>query len=170
MKFLVLALCIVGASCDLIPFSTDQTNKIRESWNQIKNNGVDILYYIFKENPDIQDKFPQFAGKDLDSIKDTSDFSKHASNVIRFFSELIPIIEGKPNVASSKFLIDNLAGTHKARGVTKDQFNKFRASLTNYIEDNVPLGKNVSAVWQKALDGVYSYLYLALDGNSFKLW
>lgn len=81
MKLFILTLCIVAASCDLIPLNDEQANLVRSSWNQVKHNEVDILAAIFKANPDIQARFPQFAGKDLDSIKGTGPFATHAGTI-----------------------------------------------------------------------------------------
>ena len=83
MKFFVLFLCIAAASCDLVPLVDDQATLIRSSWEQVKHNEVDILYAIFKANPDIQARFPQFAGKDLDSIKTSGQFATHAGDINR---------------------------------------------------------------------------------------
>jgi len=84
MKFLVLALCI--ASAIAAPLSADQASLVRGSWSQVKHNEVDILYYIFDANPDIMAKFPQFAGKDLASLKNTASFATHAGRIVGFVS------------------------------------------------------------------------------------
>ena len=80
MKFLVLALCIAAAVA--APLSADQASLVRGSWAQVKHNEVDILYFIFKAHPDIMAKFPQFAGKDLDTIKTSGQFATHAGKDI----------------------------------------------------------------------------------------
>ena len=77
MKFLiVLALCVASAIAD--PVSADQAAAIRASWAGVRHNEVELLAAVFKDHPDIQARFPQFAGKSLDSIKDTGAFATHA--------------------------------------------------------------------------------------------
>ena len=81
MKFFaVLALCIVGAIAS--PLTSDEASLVKASWNQIKHNEVDILYAVFKAYPDIQARFPQFAGKDLDTVKTSGQFATHAGKDI----------------------------------------------------------------------------------------
>lgn len=80
MKFLILAaVLIAGASATL---TGDEANLVKTSWGQVKDKEDDILYAIFKENPDIQAKFPKFVGKTLDEIKGSDDFSKHADKIV----------------------------------------------------------------------------------------
>nr|prf hemoglobin [Kiefferulus sp.] len=90
MKFFaILALCVVGAIAD--PLSADQAALVKSSWKQVSHNEADILYAVFKAYPDIQAKFPQFAGKDLESVKDTAAFATHATRIVSFLSEVIAL-------------------------------------------------------------------------------
>nr|AAB58935.1 globin XI [Chironomus thummi thummi] len=165
MKFLILALCIAAASCDLIPLADDQAILIRSSWDEVKHNEVDILYAIFKANPDIQARFPQFAGKDLDSIKTTGQFAVHAGRIVGVFSEISALQPDESGISAAKTLINALGASHRGRGISKAQFNEFRASLITYLSQNVSWGDNVAQAWEKGFNNVYFILFNALDGT-----
>ncbi|CAG9801289.1 unnamed protein product [Chironomus riparius] len=168
MKLLIIAFCIIAASCDIVLLKADQINLIKESFNQIKDNKVDILYAVFKDNQEIKDKFPQFAGKDLESIKESREFKNHAAKIIGFASDIVALGDNESaeeSVATTKFLINDLAVTHKKRGITKTQFNAFRASIFLYFQNNVSWSDNVSEAWTRAFDAAYFILFSALDGH-----
>jgi hypothetical protein len=166
MKFLIFALCIVAASCDLVLLTPEQGVIVTSSWNQVKHNEVDILYNVFKSYPEIQNKFSQFVGKDLDDIKNSSEFAVHATRIISFMTEIIGLADSESNVAASKLLINGLASNHKNRGVSKAQFNEFRASIVSYLQSHVASwNDNASTAWARALDNAYFILFSALDGN-----
>ena len=161
MKFFaVLALCIVGAVAS--PLSADEAALVKSSWAQVKHNEVDILYAVFKAYPDIQNKFPQFAGKDLDSIKDTAAFATHATRIVSFFSEVIALSGNSANAAAINNLVTKLGSDHQARGVTQSQFNEFRTALVAYLQANVSWGDNVAAAWNQALDNTYAIAFQTL--------
>ena len=81
MKFFaVLALCIVGAIA--APLTADEAALVKSTWAQVKNNEVDILAAVFTAYPDIQARFPQFAGKDVASLRDTGAFATHAGTYL----------------------------------------------------------------------------------------
>ncbi|XP_070504410.1 globin CTT-IX-like [Chironomus tepperi] len=165
MKLFILVLCIIGVSCDLVPLVDDQTALVRASWNQVKHNEVDILAAIFKDNPDIQSRFPKFAGKDLKTLKATAAFATHAGRIVGFFSEITELNPTDSGVSAAKTLINQLAANHKGRGISKAQFNAFRASLTAYLSEHVTWDDNVATAWEKGFDNVYLVLFSALDGN-----
>ena len=120
MKFLVLALCIAAASAAVL--TTEQADLVKKTWGTVKFNEVDILYAVFKAYPDIMAKFPQFAGKDLDSIKDTAAFATHSTRIVSFLSEVISLAGSDANIPAIQNLAKELATSHKPRGVSKDQF------------------------------------------------
>jgi len=161
MKFLVVfVLCIVGAIAS--PLSADEAALVKSSWNQVKHNEVDILYAVFKAYPDIQAKFPQFAGKDLDSVKDSAAFATHATRIVSFFSEVISLSGDQANLSTVYSLVSKLGDDHKARGVSAAQFNEFRTALVSYISSHVSWGDNVAAAWNHALDNTYAVALKAL--------
>jgi hemoglobin-like flavoprotein len=148
MKFFaVLALCIVGAIAS--PLTADQAALVKGSWSQVKHNEVDILYAVFKAYPDIQAKFPQFVGKNVDEIKDTAAFATHATRIVSFLSEVISLSGNDSNLAAINSLVSKLGSDHKARGVTPAQFTEFRTALTAYLQQNVSWGDNVAAAWNQ---------------------
>nr|AAC46980.1 Kc HbVIIB-e [Kiefferulus sp. 'cornishi'] len=161
MKFFaVLALCIVGAIAD--PLSADEANLVKSSWDHVKHNEADILYAVFKAYPDIQAKFPQFAGKDLESVKDTAAFATHATRIVSFFSEVIALSGEAANLSAVYNLVSKLGADHKARGVTAAQFGEFRTALVAYLQAHVSWGDNVAAAWNHALDNTYAVVLKAL--------
>jgi hemoglobin-like flavoprotein len=162
MKFFaVLALCIVGALA--APLSHDDAELVRGVWNQVKHNEVDILYAVFKAYPDIQAKFPQFVGKDLDSVKDTAAFATHSTRIVSFLSEIISLAGYPGNAAAINNLVSKLGEEHKARGVTKVQFTEFRTALLAYLQEHVSWGDNVASAWNQAIDNVYAIAFEHLD-------
>ena len=158
MKFLaVLALCIVGAISH--PLSADQSAMVKTSWDHVKHNEVDILYAVFKAYPDIQAKFPQFAGKDLETLKGTADFAIHATRIVSFLSELIALSGSEANAVAVNSLVTKLGTDHKARGVTQAQFGEFRTALMSYLKANVSWGDNVADAWTHAFDHFFEIAF-----------
>nr|P12548.1 RecName: Full=Globin CTT-VIIB-3; Flags: Precursor [Chironomus thummi thummi] len=155
MKFFaVLALCIVGAIAS--PLTADEASLVQSSWKAVSHNEVDILAAVFAAYPDIQAKFPQFAGKDLASIKDTGAFATHATRIVSFLSEVIALSGNESNASAVNSLVSKLGDDHKARGVSAAQFGEFRTALVAYLSNHVSWGDNVAAAWNKALDNTYA--------------
>jgi hemoglobin-like flavoprotein len=162
MKFFaVLAFCVVGAIAG--PLSADEAALVKSSWDQVKHNEVDILYAVFKRYPDIQSKFPQFVGKDLDDIKNTAAFATHATRIVSFLSEVVSLSGSENNLAAVHTLVTKLGKDHKARGVTKAQFGEFRTALVEYLSSHVSWGQNVEAAWNHALDNTMAIAFKQLD-------
>ncbi|XP_070504427.1 globin CTT-V [Chironomus tepperi] len=158
MKFFaVLALCIVGAIAH--PLTADEASLVKSSWDQVKHNEVDILAAVFKAYPDIQAKFPQFAGKDLDSVKETAAFATHATRIVSFLSELIALSGNEGNLSAVYGLVRKLGADHKARGITQGQFNEFKTALISYLSTHVSWGANVAAAWDHALENTYTVAF-----------
>ncbi|XP_070504471.1 globin CTT-W-like [Chironomus tepperi] len=159
MKFLViLTLCVAGVltHCDKAPY-------IKAAWNQIKHNEVDILYSVFKTYPEIQDKFPQFAGKDLETVKDTAPFAVHATRIVSFMSEIINLL-GDPTVQSTiDALLVKMAKDHKARGVTKELFDKFNNGMNNYIKTHAAWDEKTEDAWKVIGDEQRALIYTVLE-------
>nr|P29243.1 RecName: Full=Globin CTT-V; AltName: Full=HBV; Flags: Precursor [Chironomus piger]CAA39718.1 Ctp HbV [Chironomus thummi] len=158
MKFFaVLTLCIIGAIAH--PLTSDEANLVKSSWNQVKHNEVDILAAVFKAYPDIQAKFPQFAGKDLDSIKTSGQFATHATRIVSFLSELIALSGNEANLSAVYGLVKKLGVDHKNRGITQGQFNEFKTALISYLSSHVSWGDNVAAAWEHALENTYTVAF-----------
>ena len=149
MKFLILAVLVAGAYASM---DANEAKLVRNSWNQVKKNEVDILYTIFKDNSDIQAKFPQFAGKNLDSIKGTSDFALHASRIVSLVSQYTTLLGDDGNMGAITALFNEMGDNHKARGVSLGQFGEFKNSLMNYMKAHTTWGDNYAAAWNDAFD------------------
>ncbi|XP_070504467.1 globin CTT-VIIB-7-like [Chironomus tepperi] len=162
MKFFaVLALCVVGAIAS--PLSADEAALLKSSWKQVSHNEVEILAAVFAAYPDIQAKFPQFAGKDLASVKDTAAFATHATRIVSFFSEVISLSGNEANLSAIYSLVSKLGADHKARGITPAQFTEFRTALVAYVSSHVSWGDNVAAAWNHGLDNIYAAVFKALE-------
>ncbi|KAL7051870.1 hypothetical protein ACKWTF_004665 [Chironomus riparius] len=158
--FIVLALCIVGAIAD--PVSSDQANAIRASWAGVKHNEVDILAAVFSDHPDIQARFPQFAGKDLASIKDTGAFATHAGRIVGFISEIVALVGNESNAPAMATLINELSTSHHNRGITKGQFNEFRSSLVSYLSSHASWNDATADAWTHGLDNIFGMIFAHL--------
>nr|AAC46976.1 Kc HbVIIIB-a [Kiefferulus sp. 'cornishi'] len=162
MKFFaILALCVVGAIAD--PLSADQAALVKSSWKQVSHNEADILYAVFKAYPDIQAKFPQFAGKDLESVKDTAAFATHATRIVSFLSEVIALSGEASNLGAINNIVSKLGADHNGRGVTKAQFGEFRTALMAYLQAHVSWGENVAAAWNHALDNTMEIAFKSME-------
>ncbi|KAG5666731.1 hypothetical protein PVAND_014743 [Polypedilum vanderplanki] len=81
-------------------------------------------------------QIPQFAGKDLEQIKSNSDFSTHATRIVSFITEIVSL-GGNPDLLPAiKTRVNEMGQNHRNRGVTKEQFNEFRSTLTDYVKHN----------------------------------
>jgi len=162
MKFFaVFALCIVAASASVL--TTEQANLVKSTWATVKFNEADILYAVFKAYPDIQAKFPQFVGKDLEAIKGTPAFATHATRIISFLSEVIALAGSDANIPAIQNLAKELATSHKPRAVSKDQFNEFRTALVAYLKEHINFDGPTETAWTLALDTTYNMLFAAMD-------
>ncbi|CAG9801266.1 unnamed protein product [Chironomus riparius] len=161
MKFFaVLALCIVGAIA--APLSADQAATVRASWAGVRHNEVDILAAVFSDHPDIQARFPQFAGKDLASIKDTGAFAVHAGRIVGFISEIVALVGNESNAPAMATLINELSTSHHNRGITKGQFNEFRSSLVSYLSSHASWNDATADAWTHGLDNIFGMIFAHL--------
>ncbi|KAG5667630.1 hypothetical protein PVAND_015604 [Polypedilum vanderplanki] len=168
MKFLILALCVVAAIADPHWTELDSTeaNLIMTAWNKVKTQESDILYAIFKTYPDIQNKFPQFTGKDLDSIKGSAAFAVHATRIVSFMTQVFGLFGHDGTEPAMKTLMNEMGQNHKGRGVTKAQFNEFRTAFMTYMKSHSPFGDNVQTAFNKAFDTMYYVIFENLDGHT----
>jgi hypothetical protein len=165
MKFLILALCIAAAVAAPTPLTTDEASLVRDTWAQVKNQEIEILYAVFKAHPDIQARFPAFVGKDLDSIKDSGKFALHATRIVSFISEIIGLIGVEGNRPAINTILAEFASNNKRRGIPKDQMVEFRGSLTDFVKAHATWGDNVEHAWEHALNNVFEIVFANIDGH-----
>nr|BAO18446.1 globin [Polypedilum nubifer] len=159
MKLIVLALCIVAAVAGPVWLSAEEAGLIRGSWQHIKGREVDLLYVIFKENPDIQAKFPAFVGKNLDELKGTAPFAEHAGRIIALVEKYVGYLGDDGNDAHIRDMLNEMGKKHAVRGVTREQFQAFRKSALTYIKGHVEWSEPLGAAWKLAFDKMYEVVF-----------
>ncbi|KAL7051863.1 hypothetical protein ACKWTF_004664 [Chironomus riparius] len=164
MKFLVLALYVVTVMADphWITLDAHEVEQVKATWKAVSHDEVEILAAVFKAHPDIQARFPHFAGKDLDSIKDSSDFAVHAGRIVGFFGEYVALLGSEANQPAIKTLLHDLGTSHKARGIVASQFNEFRDSMTAYLKSHSSWNADISHSWDDAFDKAFSVIFESL--------
>jgi hemoglobin-like flavoprotein len=80
-------------------------------------------------------------------------------------NEVIQLSGDSQNLPAVKTVLNELGYAHKRRGIPKDAFNDFRASLISYLKANVSWGDNVEAAWNDALDNCLAIVFSSIDGN-----
>ncbi|XP_070506887.1 globin CTT-VIII-like [Chironomus tepperi] len=155
----------MSATSDLVPISSEEADTLRTLWNRVKHREADILYVIFKENPEIQAHFPAFVGKDLEALRGSIAFAIHATRIVSFFSKIASLAGDPNNIPASKTLMNELGSSHKSRGIQKEFFNKFRTSLDGFMKRQTSWNDDAAAVWNKASNNFYFVLFSTLDGN-----
>lgn len=167
MKFLLLALCVVAAAAEphwfMMP--ADEVALVKGSWDKVKHNEVDILYAIFKAYPDIQAKFPKFAGKDIETLKETASFALHAARIVNFFSEYITLLGQQSTQSAIKTILNEMGQNHKNRAVSKQLFNEFESGVMAYMKTHVTWTPDVEKAWGDCFDKMYSVIFANLDGH-----
>lgn len=161
MKFLVLALCVVATMADphWVTLDANEVKNVHDSWEQVKHHEVDILYAIFKDHSDIQDRFPHFHGKDLESLKGTAAFATHAGRIVGFIGEYISLLGSESNQEAIKTILNDMAHNHKNRGIPQALFNEFRGSMTSYLKAHSNWNGDVAHAWDDAFDKMYSVIF-----------
>ncbi|KAG5666730.1 hypothetical protein PVAND_014742 [Polypedilum vanderplanki] len=165
MKFIIGILLIgVVITLDLpVPGDVEQISK---AWDAVKNNEVEILYFIFKSYPDIQARFPKFAGKDLDSIKGSADFAIHATRIVSFITQLYSFGKyGASHYAAGFTIVNEFASNHKNRGIPKDQLSEFCTALTKYVSTHAPWDDNIAAAWSRGMKSFLEVSFANYDGH-----
>lgn len=162
MKFLILALCI--AFTVATPLTMEEAQLVKDSWAHVKNNEVDILYAVFKAYPDIQNKFTQFVGRDLEGLKGTPEFATHATRIVSLLTQVVDLSGFEEKRGELATLVTEMAHKHKIRGVTKDQFGEFKTALISYLKTHTTWGDNVEAAWNRGIDNMYAIVFKVLDG------
>lgn len=167
MKFLIVALCFVAAMAapEWHTLSAGEVTLVQGTWAKVKSHEVEILYTIFKANPDIQAKFAAFVGKDLDSLKGTPAFIEHAHRIVGLLNRYIELIGDAANDGAIKTLLNEMGQKHAARGVTKGQFEAFKNTFVGYLKAHVDFTDSVGAAWGRAIDKMYFVVFSSLDGH-----
>ena len=148
-------------------FNAEEYKLFSSSWNTVKHNEVDILYYVFKNYPEMQARFPAFVGKDLDSIKGSAAFALHATRIVSFLSDVVQLMSNEGNDPAINTVISQLAANHKNRGITKPELRRFGNVLVEYLKENVPQwNEDVAAVWNTAMETNYGILFSHFDRKS----
>lgn len=146
MKFLIVfALCVVGAFAS---FHCDNSELVQKAWYSMRHEEIDILYSAFKAYPDIQAKFPKFAGKDLEELKGTAPFAVHATRIVNFMFEIIALITNDDNTPAIQTLLTQLGKEHKERGVTVKNFDDFHVALNDFLHSH-------TSVWTDTVDAAW---------------
>lgn len=161
MKFFIFTLCIAFVAAN--PLTADEAELVKDSWHHVKDNEADILYAVFKAYPDIQAKFPMFAGKNLDTLKSTPAFTTQADRIMSLISEVVELMGNDANIPAIKSLVNIMAQNHKARGVTKAQFGEFKTALMSYLKTHTSWGSNVETAWSQGIDNIYEMIFTVLD-------
>jgi hypothetical protein len=159
--FVILALCMAGAYT-LEFMNADEVQLVQSTWKEVKFNEVEILYNIFSLYPDIQAKFPAFAGKNLDEVKSTQSFALHASRIVQFMSNIITLIGSPDNRGAIEYLLKELAHVHVERQATTALFGEFKLGFLDYLSKHMTWGDNVKAAWEHAIDNVYEIIFANL--------
>jgi len=77
-------------------------------------------------------------------------------------SEIVALMGNAANMPAMETLITEMAGNHKARGIPKEQFNEFRASLVSYLQAHVTWTDSLGAAWKQGLDNTFNMLFAHL--------
>lgn len=149
MKFFIIALCCVAAVSGSKWMDAGEAKLVQDSLSKVKD--VDILYAVFKDNPDIQAKFTQFAGKNLDELKGTPAFALHAGRIVGFLVKYVNLLGNDANDGKIQGALDEFVASHASRSVTKAQLEGFKGAAAKYLKGVGVDGSTVSA-WAKALD------------------
>nr|BAN67584.1 globin [Polypedilum vanderplanki] len=165
MKFLIVLALIAAAAAEHKPLTHEQADQVRHAWDKVKHNEVEILHEIFKEHPDIQNKFPQFAGKDLETIKEEASFATHATRIVSFLTEILSLAGNPDTIPAIKTRVNEMGQNHRNRGVTKEQLNEFRHTLTDYVKHHGSLDGDAEQAWNQAFDCIYEVIFSNLDGH-----
>lgn len=154
MKFLILAMCVAAAMAGP---TAEQVSVAKKSWDTVKNKQVDILYAVFKANPDIQNTFTQFAGKDLDAIKGTPEFSTHAGRVVGLFSKIMDLLGNDANTPTIVAAAKDFGKSHKSRA-SGAQLDNFRKALVVWMKGATAWDSGIESSWNPVLDFVFNTL------------
>lgn len=168
MKFLILAVCVIAAIADphWVTLDDHEVAVVKSTWNSVSDHEIDILAAIFKAYPDIQSRFPGFAGKDIETLKTTPKFALHATRIVGFFSQYITLLGKADTQAAIKTILNEMGENHRTRGIPKDMFNEFRTAVFSYLKAHATgFNDDAAHAWGDAFDKMYYVIFSALDGH-----
>lgn len=167
MKFLIFALCVVAAAADphWMMLDSREVAAVKSTWKEVKDNEVEILAAIFKAYPDIQSKFPLFAGKTLNTIKTTAPFALHATRIVSFMTTYIGLLGTETTQPAIKTILNEMGQNHRNRGVTKAQFNEFRSALMTYMKTHSTWNDTAAHAWEDCMDKMFYVIFSSMDGH-----
>ncbi|KAL7017757.1 hypothetical protein ACKWTF_010512 [Chironomus riparius] len=164
MKLLIV-LIIYSTSAFAGPLSPNEANFVKSVWDQVRHNETDMFCSILNQFPDIKAKFPQFEGKDLNSIRNTTEFITQAVRTFTFFSNIIDLSDNPVNIPTITILLKNLGVSHRRYGVTTAQMNEFNYGIVSYLNVSFNTNPNnswndvVAAAWTNALDNIFGSVF-----------
>lgn len=79
--------------------------------------------------------------------------------------EAIQLLGNPENLPAIKKILNDLGASLKDRGISKEAFSDFRASLLSFLKANVSWGDNIEVAWNKALDNSLAIVFASLDGH-----
>nr|BAN67570.1 globin [Polypedilum vanderplanki] len=127
--FFIFTFCIAATTASnyhWFTMSADKVTLVKSTWNEVKENEVEILYGVFKDYPNIQARFPKFTGKDLKMIKNTVDFTIQATRTASFLNTYINLLGKDSTQPAIKQMLNTMGENHKKRGITKENFEFFK--------------------------------------------
>nr|CAA71645.1 globin Cpa F [Chironomus pallidivittatus] len=150
MKPIILVIVSLSFAAASI-MTAEQISIVQASFDEVKGDPVGILYACLKADPSIQEKFPQFAGKDLEVVKGTPEFKTHAKRIVGYS---LKVIYELPDMERD---VDTFVASHKPRGITHEQLDNFRAGFVTYMKAHTDFAKSESA-WGASLDNFFGMI------------
>jgi hemoglobin-like flavoprotein len=71
-------------------------------------------------------------------------------------NNFVLLLGDEKNNGAIESLCAEMAGNHKPRGVTMEQFTEFRKSFLQYVEEHSTYGDNIATAWNAAWDGWFT--------------
>ncbi|XP_001641645.2 neuroglobin-1 [Nematostella vectensis] len=144
-----------------VPLSTRRKKLVRESWELIEpvkiTIGKRIFTRLFDVNPNMQDTFPNFKGKELKDILNSRSLYLHAKRVMVAVENAVTVLDDAETFES--YLI-NLGGRHLPWGVTKDHFGVVGEAFIWALQD--VLGEGCTSDVAEAWIDLYGYIVQAM--------
>lgn len=97
-----------------------QAELVQTDWNYVKTQAVDVLYNFFDKFPGNMKQFKEFAGKDLEELKETPEFAAQAEKIVGVIGEVIDLL-GK-DMDGIKKILNAMGESHKNKGISKFAF------------------------------------------------
>jgi hypothetical protein len=153
---IILISCIIAVFADYT--TEDVAMKSKVLWDKVKHKEIEILYYVFKNFPEMQARFPAFVGKDVDSIKDSAAFAIHATRIISFISEYYSLAGSEKARPALKTISLQLAKNHKVRGISKEMMVRFKDTVMDFWRMDQKLTDDEYKTVQKSSEEFFDIL------------